>query len=542
MAKKPDLKEQEIKEKIKKSKAPVSKFDSFVDKYFAPSSKADYMDIFTLAGLLLYGALKLVAKTRIKYKKWKHNARLTDAVKRKTDAIKASRNRNIASATSLDAMTPEVRDRARIVAKNMIKGKNPVAKGRDEESLTLDVAKAMQQESNSRNDQNAWVKGWRTNVEKELRDEIERGVKPAHSAQITKENMDIVNSDLYLTQQVNLRTEQYVKETVASDPSMDGRQDELRKAFFHLAYEQALTDREVMNEQYYWQVETRENMLNKLLNPEEAKDQVKEAAGAVAQGENRPAQAENRQAEVENRQPQAENIQAEVENRQPQAENIQANPEHQNPAGNAGNGNYGQNEIDAPKAEGQIMPRWWSGVVLDSYINTELQEPEKGVAESKEHKEFRESVKRLADATKDKGRNQDLLVNEYVDVYKKADNFNKYLKAHPDSPEMQQGGQLSQNITANLEYKNRINSYNKLYEMNQERVNDLAREVVKEQNAPEIDHAAVVKKPDKIEKFKGKIKEKNKEKKVHERNNRFHRTSQREEQMEREEALSFGGL
>ena len=461
---------QGVKDNLDEKAGKGSKFDKFVDKFFKPGPNADYFDIFTLAGLALYGALKLVSVTRKKYKEHRKQVRLSDAVQRKTDAIRRSRNRNADKATSLDQLSPAVQERARKMAQKMISEKNPAAIGKKENDLALDIGKGMQKQQDLMNDQNSWLTGWRKNVEKELRDEIERGQRPGRSSyQFTKDYVDYVNSDLYLNRQVNARLEQYVREAVAEDPGLDGRQNELRDKFFDTAWEQALTDRQIINDSYNWQQSRRAEILNGITRQYESvnanrNENVNTGAPAAAENE------AGRNAPVQEG-PELLARDTRNEAQRPTADARQ---------GRAGDGNRDHNEISAPKADVKRMPRWWAGTLLDAYLQSELKEPPHGAEESKERKEFRESVERLAKATKDPRRKGDMLVKEYCDVYVKAYSFNTYLDQHPGSPEANgQGTEFSRYVVNELDRNDKIGKYSNLSDMNQQKVNEIAQGIAR---------------------------------------------------------------
>ena len=476
-------KQDEVRAYLNQKNQQGSKFEKFVDKYFAPSAKEDFLDIFSLLKLVIYGNLKLISAVRQKYKEWKKEGRVKDTIKTKAAAITASRNRNIVNATSIDEMTPAVRERAREIAKNMIANKNPAVNGRDFDKLSFDLAKQMQIAENAKNEQNPWIAGWKKNVERELRNEIEKDVKSPNSVQLTQEYMNYVNSDAFLQRQVNARVEQYVQEAVRNDPSMEEKIDDLRNGFFNTAYEQANLDRSVINEQYKWQNDMKVQILNEqaaLIDAAERMEQRRDREAAEKQAENKdkPAKADeaakeekaagDKAEEAKAEEARAEEAKAEeakaeeAKAEEAKAEDAKAEDAKEEEA-KADEVKAEENPIYDANAKGNEnvsavqMREWWAGEGGKAALENDLKAPAKGENESVERKEFREAAERFVNAAKDPHKSIDDMENELREFYGKARKFNDFIKDNPNSPEIQKGYGLSLNTVSVMEMGNVAN-------------------------------------------------------------------------------------
>ena len=453
------------KEEEKKKKG---RFERFVDR-FAPGPNTDYLDSFTLVGLLIYGALKATIKTRRHYRKWKDKNRMLSSVQRKVNSIRASRVRNAEKATSLDQLSPEAKKQAKDIVRQMRKDKSKILTGRDEASVIFDVAKELQVKQEMSREQNRWVDGFKNSVERELTDEIINGKKPGFSRQFTPEYIDYVNNDpRWFYKQANDRANQYVNELTAEDPSLKGRENELIKQVWPAALEQASVDRQVYNDFYKWQTEKRQSIMEEVLQ----------------QGRNMPENKslneslQNEVKEPQNEAPQKEQGESEKpENAPKQKEQDKPVNEGRHTAGEV----IERKEPTIDRSRGPIkMPRWLGGKQLQEYLDTDLK-PAEGKQESKEFIEFREAVEKLARAENDPKNNDELLAKEHVDLYDKS---KAYLASYGIENEPPGRKGLADNVVKILDREGIINKYNRLKDKDLSNIVDFEQRLSAELNAP----------------------------------------------------------
>ena len=486
-------------------------FDEYVEKHWAPGPNTDYLDPFSLMGLMVYGALKLVSKTRQRYRKWKERDREIKLVNQKMDKIRYSRVRNSQKAKSLDEMLPDVRENARKMAKDLIKSKSPVVNGRDAETLAFDIGKNLQEWEDTKNEQNAWVGRWQQDVEKELREEILEGKKPDNPRQFSQAYAAYINSPEWLEQKVNERSRQYVTELVRDDPSLKGKEDDLMKRVRAGAYEQALVDRNVYNGLYTWQNEMREKLLNEVLEKERS-------------GKKNPVvnEAEKKNPEVN-----------EAEKKNPEVNEVEKKNPEAGEAGkkaddlkNAPQNNKKEEALNkkAPEAvrnkAPQKMPRWISGRYLEIMLQSDLK-PAPDKPESKEFKEFRESMEKLARSSNDKTKDRELLSSEYVDAYNKA---KAYISSEKRENEPEGRTKTAEYVVSTLDYNKRIEKYNLLKDRDLDKIQDLDQAI------------ADLRSP--LEKSKETIE---KEKAQHKLEKERQREKNKDRSKEREEEMVIGG-
>ncbi len=581
-----------------------SKFDEFVDKHFGLRKDFDFGDPFDIINLLVYGILKLMSKTRNKYKEWKTEAKKTKPARQKLDEIRKSRERNWKKAKDYDELSPELKDIAEQMAMQKV-AKDKSLKGKEEE-LMRQMGKELHFQSLEAREGNPWVDQWKEKAEQEMRDQLE-GKPVQNSVQYSEAAYRNIMSPQWIQYQTQKHLNKYVNEAITKDPSLEEHRQEVRENFRTAATIQAYRDQTLVRELYFWQnhkqseleaekerelEESKEDELqNETQNESRIQNENQNENQTQNSNENQNESRNENQNELDDSmqalngsreefnpiQPQEDNLQGEnvnipdqfnpediirggemdqdfeaddndmlneLDNRDPSlttSENLNNafmnESSRQNPFGMGRGANTGnQNQIQAPVQEGQVPAQWWTPRQVEQFLNNNLRPNQSpNHRESQEFVEFRDSMQNLYNKMREKP--DDMLSQEYTDLYNKAQKYDEYYNNHRDT-EPRERGDLSNHVINELQKNARIEKYQQLsvHEKNLA-MQDMAKQTGAINNGHQVLQSQDQKE---MQAQKDLQKEKEKERQAQrEKNLERERQKERQHQMERERSRTM---